>query len=99
MVGFIFEIVSELIYLYIWAVIIAAVLSTLIAFGVVDTRNRFVYMVADFLDRLTEPALRPIRRFLPNLGAIDISPVVLIVILWAVHDKLLPWLYFNIVTL
>ena len=72
--------------LYLWAVIISAVLSWLIAFNVINTSNRFVYAVVDFLWRLTEPALRPIRRFLPNLGGIDISPIVLILlIIFAQH--------------
>ena len=67
--------------LYIWVVIISAILSWLVAFNVVNTTNRVVYMIGDFLWRITEPALRPIRRILPNLGGIDISPVVLILVL------------------
>ena len=67
--------------LYIWVVIVSAILSWLIAFNVVNTSNRLVYTVSDFLWRLTEPALRPIRRFMPNLGGVDISPVILILIL------------------
>ena len=63
---------------YIWIVIISAILSWLIAFNVVNTQNRFVYTVGDALYRLTEPALRPIRRYMPDLGGIDISPVILI---------------------
>ena len=68
--------------IYIWCIIISAVLSWLIAFNVVNTSNRVVYVIGDFLYRITEPALRPLRRFLPNLGGIDLSPVVLILILW-----------------
>ena len=64
--------------LYVWLLIASAVLSWLVAFNVINTRNRFVYTVMDFLYRITEPALRPIRRILPNLGGIDISPVILI---------------------
>ena len=64
--------------LYIWAVIISAILSWLVHFGVVNPRNQFVRMIGEFLWRISEPALRPIRRFLPNLGGIDISPVILI---------------------
>ena len=64
--------------LYIWAVIISAVLTWLVHFGVVNTRNQFVSMIGEFLWRLTEPALRPIRRMVPLLGGIDISPVILI---------------------
>ncbi len=76
-----FRIVLIAVDLYIWIVIIGAVLSWLIAFNVVNTSNRFVYAVTDFLYRITEPALRPIRRWLPNLGGIDISPIVLILAL------------------
>jgi YggT family protein len=63
---------------YIWLVIIGAILSWLVAFNVVNTSNRVVYLIGDFLYRITEPALRPLRRIIPNLGGIDISPVVLI---------------------
>ncbi len=75
------ELVDTVIYLYIWAVILSAVLSWLVAFNVINTRNRFVYSVGTFLYRVTEPALRPIRSIIPNLGGIDISPVVLILLL------------------
>jgi len=64
--------------LYIWVIIASAIMSWLIAFGVVNTHNRFVYMIADFLHRVTEPAIAPIRRFMPDLGGIDISPIILI---------------------
>ena len=67
--------------LYIYLLIAAAVLSWLIAFNVVNTRNQFVGMVGDFLYRITEPVLRPIRNVMPNLGGIDVSPVVLILLL------------------
>lgn len=62
----------------VWMVIVQAVMSWLVAFGVINTRNRFVYLVGDFLYRITEPLLRPIRRVLPDLGGIDLSPVVLL---------------------
>jgi YggT family protein len=68
--------------IYVWMVIISAILSWLVSFNVVNTRNRFVFTVGDFLYRITEPALRPIRRVLPNLGGIDISPIVLILALF-----------------
>jgi YggT family protein len=67
--------------LYIWAVIISAILSWLVHFGVVNTRNQLVSMIGEFLWRLTEPALRPIRRFVPKFGGVDISPIVLILAL------------------
>jgi YggT family protein len=77
-----------LISIYIWVLIIGVVLSWLIAFNVVNTHNRFVYMVVDTINRLTEPLLRPIRNFLPNLGGIDISPVILILLLVFVQNLL-----------
>jgi len=79
--------------LYIWIVIASAILSWLVAFNVVNTNNRVVLMIGDTLYRLTEPALRPIRNILPNLGGIDISPVILILLLLFVRDVvLLGWL-------
>ena len=73
--------ISYVLQLYVYVLIASAVLSWLIAFNVVNMRNQFVAMVADFLYRITEPALRPIRNLLPNLGGIDISPVILIFII------------------
>ena len=75
------NLVSTVIQLYIYVLIAAAVLSWLIAFNVVNTRNQFVSAVADALYRLTEPVLAPIRRILPSLGGLDLSPVVLILLL------------------
>ena len=64
--------------LYIWIIIIGAILSWLVAFNIINTSNSVVYTIIDFLYRITEPALRPIRRVIPNFGGIDISPVILI---------------------
>jgi YggT family protein len=64
--------------LFWWAVILAVVVNLLVAFQVLDTRNRLVWTIGDFLHRITEPALRPIRRRMPNLGAVDLSPIVLL---------------------
>ena len=72
---------SYLLTLYVYLLIAAAVLSWLIAFNVVNPRNQFVAIVAEFLYRITEPVLRPIRSVLPNLGGIDISPVIVILII------------------
>jgi YggT family protein len=85
LIGFITLVID----LYIWVVIASAILSWLIAFNVVNTSNRFVYTVADMLYRITEPALRPIRSILPNLGGIDISPVILILLLLFIRDVVL----------
>jgi YggT family protein len=76
-----FLVIDLALELYIYLLIAAAVFSWLIAFNVVNTRNQFVGMVADFLYRITEPALRPIRRRIPNLGGIDISPLILVFII------------------
>lgn len=72
------SLIDAILGLYVWVLIISAVLSWLIAFNVINTQNRFVYTVSDVMYRLTEPALRPIRNVLPNLGGVDISPVILI---------------------
>lgn len=80
--------IDTLIGLYIWLLIASAILSWLVAFNVINTRNRFVYLVGDFLYRVTEPALRPIRRVVPNLGGLDISPVLLILLLMFVQRLL-----------
>jgi YggT family protein len=72
----------------VWMVIVQAVMSWLVAFGVVNTRNRFVYLVGDFLYRITEPLLRPIRRVLPDMGGIDLSPVVLLLAIVFIQNVL-----------
>lgn len=81
--------ISMIIGLYIWVIILSAILSWLIVFNVVNTSNKFVYMIGDTLHRLTEPALRPIRQFMPNLGGLDISPVILILGLIFLRDVVL----------
>ena len=74
--------ISVVINIFVWIIIIQVVLSWLVAFKVINMHNQFVYTVSNALYRLTEPVLRPIRRFLPDLGGIDISPVVLILLLY-----------------
>ena len=73
--------IDTVIEIYIWLIIASVVISWLVAFNVINTRNQFVLQIQEFLFRATEPALRPIRSVLPNLGGIDVSPVVLILIL------------------
>ena len=97
MLSIIFYLLHVVLQLYIWAVILAAVVSTLASFGVLDTRNRIVWTIGDFLYRLTEPALRPIRNLLPNFGGIDISPLILILLIMAAQ-MLLDKLYGALVT-
>lgn len=79
------EVVIIAIDIFVWLLIISAVLSWLVAFNVVNTRNAFVYRIVDMLYRVTDPPLRPIRRILPNFGGIDLSPIVLILVLWFVQ--------------
>lgn len=74
--------------IYWWLIIGAAVFSWLYAFNVVNPRNQFVGMIGNFLYRVTEPALRPIRNFLPDLGGIDISPIILLLIIFFVRQLL-----------
>ncbi len=76
-----FLVIDLALQLYVWIVIAMAIFSWLVAFNVVNTRNHVVAMIGDFLYRITEPALRPIRSVLPNLGGIDISPVILFLII------------------
>lgn len=80
------NLINTVITIYIWLLIASAVLSWLVAFNVINTGNRMVYTVGDFLYRVTEPALRPIRRVMPNLGGIDISPILLILLLYFLRD-------------
>jgi len=78
---------------YMWLVIAGAILSWLIAFNVVNTRNQLVGMVSDFLYRITEPVLRPIRQFMPNLGGIDISPIILFLIIIFIDRVIVFYVY------
>ncbi|MCA0056355.1 MULTISPECIES: YggT family protein [unclassified Mesorhizobium] len=75
--------------LYWWVIIISAIFSWLYAFNVVNSRNQFVGSIGNMLYRLTEPALRPIRRFMPDLGGIDVSPIILLLILFFLRQFLL----------
>ena len=77
----IFFLLDSIITIYLWIIIINAILSWLVAFNVLNTQNRFVFSVLDATYKLTDPALSKIRRFIPMFGSIDISPVVLILIL------------------
>ncbi len=80
--------IDTVINLYIWALLIYIIGSWLVQLNVINGSNRFIYLVMDFLYRVTEPALRPIRNLMPNLGGIDISPIVLVLILTFVRNLL-----------
>ena len=73
--------ISQIIELFIWLLIIQAILSWLITFGIINTQSSFVNMIGNFLYKVTEPLLKHIRRFLPDFGGVDISPVILIILL------------------
>jgi YggT family protein len=90
------EVILVVLQIYVWLVIAQAVLSWLIAFNVVNTRNQFVAMLWDFLYRITEPVLGPIRRIMPNLGGIDISPVLLILLIFFIERVIELYIYPNV---
>ena len=77
----IFILLDNIITIYLWIIIINAILSWLVAFNVLNTQNKFVFSVLDVTHKLTDPALNKIRRFIPTFGSIDISPVILILLL------------------
>lgn len=92
----ILDVILLVLNLYVWILIASAVMSWLIAFNVINTGNDFVRAVWDFLYRITEPALRPIRNILPNLGGIDISPIILLLIIFFIQRVIERYIYPNV---
>ena len=90
------DIIILVLNLYIYIVIAAAILSWLIAFNIVNTRNHAVAVIGEFLYRITEPLLRPIRSVLPNLGGIDVSPVILILLILFLENVIIRYIYPNV---
>ena len=90
------DVVLLALQIYVWILIASAVLSWLIAFNVINTRNQFVATIWDALCRVTEPALRPIRERLPNLGGIDISPIILLLIIYFIQSVIVRYIYPNV---
>ncbi len=92
-----FETIDMALNLYTWIIIASAVISWLFAFNVINSSNRFVYSIGEFLYKVTEPVLRPIRKILPDLGGIDISPVILLFAIYFIRrfmwTTLLPLFY------
>lgn len=76
-----------------WVVIISVVMSWLVAFGVVNMRNRVVYMIVDGLNRMTEPLFRPIRRVIPPMGGLDLAPLILLIGIWFIQSLLHEYAY------
>jgi len=92
----ILDIVLLVLQIYIWLLIASAVLSWLVAFNVVNTRNQVVATIGDFLYRITEPVLRPIRNAMPNLGGLDVSPVILILLILLIENVIIRYIYPNV---
>ena len=92
----ILDVILIVLQLYVWLIVASAVLSWLVAFNVVNSRNQFVATVGDFLYRITEPVLAPIRSFMPSLGGIDLSPVALILIIFFIQSVIVRYIYPNV---
>jgi YggT family protein len=91
------EVIQIVLELYVYLLIASAILSWLIAFNVVNTRNQFVASVGEFLYRITEPLLAPIRSVMPNLGGLDISPIILILIIYFIQRVITLYIYPNVI--
>ncbi|RYX98371.1 MAG: YggT family protein [Bradyrhizobiaceae bacterium] len=91
------DIVLIVLDLYVWLLIASAILSWLIAFNVVNTRNQFIAAIGEFLYRITEPVLAPIRRMLPSLGGLDLSPIVVILIIMFLQRVISYYIYPNVI--
>ena len=90
------DVVLIVLQIYVWLLIASAVLSWLVAFNVVNTRNPVVATIGEFLYRITEPALRPIRNYMPNLGGLDISPIILILLIFLIERVIVYYIYPNV---
>lgn len=92
----ILDVVLLILDFYVWIIIASAIFSWLYAFNVVNSRNQFVSMIGNFLYQMTEPLLRPIRRILPNLGTIDLSPIALIFVIFFLQRVIAYYIYPNV---
>ena len=93
MASFILFVLVSILRLLELAIIISAVLSWLVAFDVINLRNRFVYQVSRFLDAVTRPVLAPFQRIIPPLGGVDISPIIALLVIAGIRIYLLPWAF------
>ncbi len=98
MITIIYHVIMYVLMLTTWALILSAIVSTLMAFNVLDSRNRIVWSVADFLFRVTDPILRPIRRVLPTMSGIDFSPWVALLLIQLVVQPLVTNIYASILS-
>ncbi|WP_346906553.1 YggT family protein [uncultured Roseibium sp.] len=92
----ILDVVLLALNLYIYVIIASAIFSWLYAFNIVNSSNQVVAMIGQVLYNLTEPALRPIRRFMPNLGGVDISPIVLLLGIFLIQSIIIKYIYYNV---
>ena len=97
--SFIAYIVDALLGLIILALVVNAILSWLIAFDVVNMRNRFIYQFTRFLDAVTQPVLRPVQKIIPPFGGVDISPIIVIIVLVGVQRFILPLIFAPLIRL
>jgi YggT family protein len=97
--NFVFFIIGSLLFLLRWAVILNAIISWLVAFDVINLRNRAMYSIAHFLESVTRPVLRPFQRIIPVLGGVDVSPVVAILVILGIERFLLPPLHASLASL
>lgn len=93
MASFIYFIIDALLGLLVWAIIISAILSWLVAFDVINLRNRIVYSIARFLDAVTRPILRPFQRLIPPLGGVDITPILALLVIQGLRIYILPMVF------
>ena len=89
----ILDVILLALQLYVWIVIASAIFSWLVAFNVINTRNQFVGTIGEMLWRITEPALRPIRRYMPSLGGLDISPIILLLLIFLIQRVIILYIY------
>ena len=92
-----FSVILLALELYTYIIVGVAILSWLIAFNVVNTRNQFVAAVAEFLYKITEPVLAPIRNVMPNFGGLDISPIIVILIIMFIQRVITYYIYPNVI--
>ena len=95
--SFLYFIVDGLLGLLVIAIIVGAILSWLVAFDVINLRNRFVYSFTRFLDAVTRPILRPVQKVIPPLGGVDISPIIVLLVIQGVRLYLLPLIFSPII--
>ncbi len=95
--SFFFFVINSLLTLLVYAIIVSAILSWLVAFDVINLRNRVVYNIAHFLDAVTRPVLAPVQKVIPMLGGVDISPIIVLLVIQGFRQYLLPMIFAPII--